>query len=138
MITTAFAHGVARVALTRARDHLDVELFMPDRELRVGSLTVFGDSLIRTRPALTVDGVDPAELLASIAAINGDELPNISNESMDWGNRLEPTILTEAAHRLGCHQLEINHEKPYFALPILSRITLFNFVKFSLANSKSA
>ena len=54
------------------------------------------------------------ELLASIAAINGDELPNISNESMDWGNRLEPTILTEAAHRLGCHQLEINHEKPYF------------------------
>ncbi len=25
------------------------------------------------------------ELLASIAAINGDELPNISNESMDWG-----------------------------------------------------
>jgi len=65
MITTAFAHGVARVALTRARDHLDVELFMPDRELRVGSLTVFGDSLIRTRPALTVDGVDPAELLAA-------------------------------------------------------------------------
>jgi len=54
------------------------------------------------------------ELLASIAAINGEELENITNESMDWGNRLEPTILTEAAHRLGCHQLEINHEKPYF------------------------
>jgi predicted phage-related endonuclease len=54
------------------------------------------------------------ELLSSIAAIDGKELENISNESMDWGNKLEPTILTEAAHRLGCHQLDINHEKPYF------------------------
>jgi predicted phage-related endonuclease len=54
------------------------------------------------------------ELLSSIAAVKGEPPENISNESMDWGNRLEPTILTEAAHRLGCHQLEINHEKPYF------------------------
>jgi len=53
-------------------------------------------------------------LLSSIATIDGKELENITNESMDWGNRLEPTILIEAAHRLGCHQLEINHEKPYF------------------------
>ena len=65
MITTAFAHGVARVALTRNRDHLEIELFGPDRAVRSASLTVFGDSLIRTRPALTVDGVDPAELLAA-------------------------------------------------------------------------
>lgn len=65
MITTAFAHGVARVALTRNRDHLEIELFGPDRVVRSASLTVFGDSLIRTRPALTVDGVDPAELLAA-------------------------------------------------------------------------
>lgn len=65
MITTAFAHGVERVALTRNRDHLEIELFGPDRAVRSASLTVFGDSLIRTRPALTVDGVDPAELLAA-------------------------------------------------------------------------
>jgi len=65
MITTAFAHGIERVALTRHHNHLDVELFSPDRELRVGSLTVFGDALVRTRPALTLDGVDP---IASIEA----------------------------------------------------------------------
>lgn len=65
MITTAFAHGVARVALTRARDHLEIELFGPDRVVRSASVTVFGDALVRTRPALTVDGVDPAELLAA-------------------------------------------------------------------------
>lgn len=65
MITTAFAHGIERVALTRNRDHLEIELYGPGRAVRSASVTVFGDSLIRTRPALTVDGVDPAELLAA-------------------------------------------------------------------------
>lgn len=65
MITTAFAHGIERVALTRARDHLEIELYGPERTIRSASVTVFGDSLIRTRPALTVDGVDP---IASIDA----------------------------------------------------------------------
>jgi hypothetical protein len=70
MITTAFAHGVERVTLTRARDHLEIELYGPDRAVRSASLTVFGDSLTRTRPALTVDGVDvPAILDAANAAL---------------------------------------------------------------------
>lgn len=65
MITTAFAHGIERVALTRAHNHLEIELYGPERTIRSASLTVFGDSLLRTRPALTVDGVDP---IASIDA----------------------------------------------------------------------
>ena len=65
MITTAFAHGIERVSVTRAHTHLEIELFGPERTIRSASLTVFGDSLSRTRPALTVDGVDPAELLAA-------------------------------------------------------------------------
>lgn len=65
MITTAFAHGIERVALTRHHSHLDVELFGPERTIRSASVTVFGDSLVRTRPALTLDGVDP---IASIEA----------------------------------------------------------------------
>lgn len=54
------------------------------------------------------------ELKNSIDAINGIAPPDISNESMEWGNKLEPTILTEAAYRLGCSQLDIEHDKPYF------------------------
>ena len=54
------------------------------------------------------------ELKNSIDAINGIAPADISNESMDWGNKLEPTILTEAAYRLGCSQLDIEHDKPYF------------------------
>ena len=54
------------------------------------------------------------ELLSSIDAINGKVPPDISNESMDWGNKMEPTILLEAANRLDCMQLEIEHEKAYF------------------------
>jgi hypothetical protein len=54
------------------------------------------------------------ELLSSIDAINGKAPPDISNESMDWGNKMEPTILLEAANRLDCMQLEIEHEKAYF------------------------
>ena len=70
MITTAFAHGVARVALTRAHNHLEIELYGPDRAVRSASVTVFGDALVRTRPALTVDGVDvPAILDAANAAL---------------------------------------------------------------------
>jgi len=54
------------------------------------------------------------ELQASIDAINGKAPEDISNESMDWGNKLEPTILMESANRLGCVQLDIEHDKPYF------------------------
>jgi predicted phage-related endonuclease len=41
------------------------------------------------------------ELQFSINAIDGKERPDIGNEAMGWGNRLEPVILTEAAKRLG-------------------------------------
>lgn len=54
------------------------------------------------------------ELMSSIDAINGKAPKDESNEAMDWGNKLEPTILMEAANRLGCVQLDIEHDKPYF------------------------
>lgn len=54
------------------------------------------------------------ELMASIDAINGIEPPDISNESMDWGNKMEPAILLEAANRLDCGSLEIDYDKPFF------------------------
>lgn len=54
------------------------------------------------------------ELQASIGAIAGKTPPNISNEAMDWGNQLEPMILTETAKRLELSDLQLVHEKPYF------------------------
>lgn len=54
------------------------------------------------------------ELLASIDAINGISPPDISNESMDWGNKMEPTILLESANRLDCGSLEIDYDKAFF------------------------
>ena len=54
------------------------------------------------------------ELQVSIGAIAGKTPPNISNEAMDWGNQLEPVILTETAKRLELSDLQITHEKPYF------------------------
>ena len=46
------------------------------------------------------------ELQFSINAIDGKERPDIGNEAMGWGNRLEPVILTEAAKRLGIEQFD--------------------------------
>jgi predicted phage-related endonuclease len=54
------------------------------------------------------------ELQMSIDAIQGKEPDPISNEAMDWGNKMEPTILMEAANRLGLTQLNIDHEEAYF------------------------
>ena len=45
--------------------------------------------------------------------INGIEPPFQSNESMDWGNRLEAMILNESAVRLGLGNPKTNHDKPY-------------------------
>jgi predicted phage-related endonuclease len=60
------------------------------------------------------------ELEMSINAINGKERPDIGNESMDWGNQLEPLILREAAKRLLLTDLVIDHDKPFFhtSLPL--------------------
>lgn len=54
------------------------------------------------------------ELQVSIGAIVGKKERNVSNEAMDWGNQLEPIILTETAKRLELSDLQLIHEKPYF------------------------
>ena len=54
------------------------------------------------------------ELQLSIDAINGKARDNDSNESMEWGNRLEALILREAAWRLQLADLLTHHPQPYF------------------------
>lgn len=60
------------------------------------------------------------ELEYSINALQGKERPDISNESMDWGNQMEPLILREAAKRLQLSELNIDHTTPFFheSLPL--------------------
>lgn len=53
------------------------------------------------------------ELQFSISAIDGKERPDIGNEAMGWGNRLEPVILTEACKRLGIEELNVDITEPY-------------------------
>lgn len=52
------------------------------------------------------------ELQYSINAIDGRERPDIGNEAMGWGNRLEPVVLAEACKRLGIEG-EFQIDKPY-------------------------
>jgi len=54
------------------------------------------------------------ELQLSIDAINGKARDNDSNESMEWGNRLEAVILREAAWRLQLDDLNTHHPSAYF------------------------
>jgi predicted phage-related endonuclease len=54
------------------------------------------------------------ELEYSINALKGLERPDIGNESMAWGNTLEPVILAEAAKRLQLTDLMTEHEAAYF------------------------
>jgi predicted phage-related endonuclease len=53
------------------------------------------------------------ELQFSINAIDGKERPDIGNEAMGWGNRLEPVILSEAAKRLGITDFNTEINKAY-------------------------
>jgi len=46
------------------------------------------------------------ELAISMAAMDGAEREDITNEAMRWGNELEPLILNEAALRLNLSNLE--------------------------------
>lgn len=55
------------------------------------------------------------ELEFSIRALQGQERPDIGNESMDWGNQMEPLILREAAKRLLLKDLEIDHQEAFFS-----------------------
>jgi predicted phage-related endonuclease len=48
-------------------------------------------------------------LMGCINAINGKPRPDITNESMEWGNTFEEPILKEAAMRLGLDNLDISH-----------------------------
>lgn len=60
------------------------------------------------------------ELELSIAAIKSEERDNKQNESMAWGDRLEPVILREAAERLQLSNLVTEHEQAYYhdSLPL--------------------
>jgi predicted phage-related endonuclease len=60
------------------------------------------------------------ELEYSIRAARGEERPDIGNESMDWGNQLEPLILRETAKRLELTDLDFEHDTAYFhdAMPL--------------------
>lgn len=60
------------------------------------------------------------ELQYSINAMQGGEREDIGNESMDWGNQLEPLILAEAAKRLEVVDLVTEHPEARFheALPL--------------------
>lgn len=60
------------------------------------------------------------ELEYSIRALQGQERPDISNESMNWGNQLEPLILAEAARRLQLADLVTDHTEANFhdSLPL--------------------
>ena len=60
------------------------------------------------------------ELMYSINALQGGDREDISNESMDWGNQLEPLILAETARRLELLDLVTEHPDARFheALPL--------------------
>ena len=54
------------------------------------------------------------ELQYSIRAIMGEERENIGNEAMEWGNQLEPIILTEAAKRLELADVQLEHTAAFY------------------------
>jgi predicted phage-related endonuclease len=54
------------------------------------------------------------ELTASIAALRGEDWPDIGNEAMNWGNHLEPLILKETAFRLELVDLILDHPDARF------------------------
>lgn len=60
------------------------------------------------------------ELEASIRALQGIEVEFEAKEAMEWGNAMEPIILTEAAHRLELSDLVIDHPEARFhdSLPL--------------------
>ena len=55
------------------------------------------------------------ELEYSINALRGNERPDITNESMEWGNKMEDLILQEAAKRLLLKDLETEHTEALFS-----------------------
>lgn len=54
------------------------------------------------------------ELKYTINAIQGIDNEFIDNEPMQWGNKMESTILTESATRLGLESYDLSHDQAYF------------------------
>ena len=54
------------------------------------------------------------ELRFSIDAIDGKERPDISNESMEWGNRFEISILEKSCQRLGIDTFNLEHQEAMY------------------------
>lgn len=65
MISSAFAHGATRVDVVVRNNYVEVLTHAPDRSLPDTSFTIFGDSLARTRPTLSFDGVDVPALMSA-------------------------------------------------------------------------
>ena len=83
----------------------------PNNQLSASEIPVLmGASKFKTVNELLKEKMD---------VISGIEPPFITNESMDWGNTLESTILAKSAQRLGLindqdsNNLKTDHEKPY-------------------------
>jgi predicted phage-related endonuclease len=54
------------------------------------------------------------ELKYTMNAIQGIENDFTENEPMQWGNKMEATILEESATRLGLESYDLSHDKAYF------------------------
>jgi predicted phage-related endonuclease len=54
------------------------------------------------------------ELSSSIDALGNKEPENISNEAMDWGNTLEPVVITECAKRLELSEFKSDYAEAFF------------------------
>lgn len=82
--------------------------------------TMLSASLLPALMGLSKYGTPNDVLDGCINAITGEEREFKENESMDWGNQLEPLILREAAKRLQLVDLDVNHDtaKYHASLPL--------------------
>lgn len=76
--------------------------------------TMLSASLLPALMGLSKYGTPNDVLDGCINAITGEEREFKQNESMDWGNQLEPLILREAAKRLELVDLDVNHDTAKF------------------------
>ena len=82
--------------------------------------TMLSASLLPALMGLSKYGTPNDVLEGCITAIKGGEREFKQNESMDWGNQMEPLILREAAKRLELVDLDVNHDTAKFhaSLPL--------------------
>jgi predicted phage-related endonuclease len=82
----------------------------------VGKLTPDNQASASLLPAIMgigKYGTPNDALMGCIRAIQGKPREEFASEAADWGNTLEPTILKEAAMRLGLDNLDISHAQAY-------------------------